>query len=82
MGRFSLICLAGLFVALAPFAAQAASRGLAHAPKTAAAKKAEASPPSARPIEPIEAPEKAPGAGWSGFYFGVNAGAARAETIR
>lgn len=81
MGRISLIRLAVVALAFLPLATLAASRTLAPAVKAAAKKTGNPLLPG-KAIEPIDEPEKTPAAGWSGFYFGVNAGAARGETNR
>ncbi|WP_424363188.1 hypothetical protein [Methylocystis parvus] len=80
MGSISLIRLAVAALAFGPLVTQAASRPLAPAARTP---KKTANPLlPGKAIAPIEAPEKTPATGWSGFYFGVNAGAARSETNR
>lgn len=81
MRRISLIRLVVVSLACAPLTAQSASRS--HAPSAKAPEKNKATPLlPGKPIEPMEAPERTPAAGWSGFYFGVNAGAAASETNR
>lgn len=81
MIRISLIRLAAISLAFAPLATEASSRSLSPAPKAAGKTTTRPLFPG-KPIEPIEAPEKAPAADWSGFYFGVNGGGARSETNR
>jgi hypothetical protein len=74
------VFLFGFFFAFLPFASQAAERP--PAAKNHDARKSAAPPLSGKPIEPIDKSETAPRAGWSGAYFGVNAGAALSDANR
>lgn len=78
MRRTSIICLASLLLASAPPGSKAASRDAAQASRRAAEKAArtESSLLPGKPIKSAKPPEEKPHAGWSGFYFGLNAGAA------
>jgi hypothetical protein len=79
MNRLLIICLVGL---VAPLATQAASRDVSRPAKTLTTKKAARPLVAGGPIEPMKAPEERSGVGWSGFYFGLNAGAAASEANR
>lgn len=74
---FAILLSAGIAVAAAPALANALGRAPAmRAPKAESGRKADI-PLHGRPIEPMTGKEEKPRAGWSGFYGGLNAGAAR-----
>jgi hypothetical protein len=76
------VFLFGFFFAFLPFASQAAERNGPPAAKNHDARKSAAPPLSGKPIEPMDKSEKVPRAGWSGAYFGVNAGTALSDANR
>jgi hypothetical protein len=76
------VFLFGFFFAFLPFASQAAERNGPPAKKNHDVRKATAPLLSGKPIEPAEASEEPPRAGWNGAYFGVSAGAAMRDADR
>lgn len=75
---FAILLSAGMAFAAAPaLATDALGRAPAmRGPKAESGRKADIPRPG-RPIEPMAAKEEKPHAGWSGFYGGLNAGAAK-----
>lgn len=81
MSFFHIICVAALASCLGMSATQAANREATRGVKVAARKAAAPFLPGKK-IEPLKATEENQATGWSGFYFGLNAGAAASETGR
>lgn len=75
---FAILLSAGMAVAAAPaLATDALGRTAAmRGPKAESGRNADI-PRHSRPIEPLAAKEEKPRASWSGFYGGLNAGAAQ-----
>lgn len=74
---FAILLSAGIAVAAAPALADALGRAPAmRGPKADSGRKADIPRPG-RSIEPVAGKEEKPRAGWSGFYGGLNAGAAK-----
>lgn len=74
---FAILLSAGMAIVAPALATDAFGRAPAiHGPKADSGRKADI-PRHDRPIEPMAAKEEKPRAGWSGFYGGLNAGAAR-----
>ncbi|MDJ0447528.1 hypothetical protein [Methylocystis sp. JR02] len=74
---FAILLSAGITAAAPALATDALGRAPAmRGPKAERGRKADV-PLHGRPIEPMTKKEEKPHAGWSGFYGGLNAGAAR-----
>ncbi|KAF2990109.1 hypothetical protein OGR47_11655 [Methylocystis sp. MJC1] len=77
MTRFAILLSAGMAIVAPALATDAFGRAPAiHGPEADSRRKADIFLPR-RAIEPMAAKEEKPRAGWSGFYGGLNAGAAR-----
>jgi hypothetical protein len=78
MSFIHIICVAALALCLNMSATQAANREVPRRARTTAGKAATLLIPGKK-IEPLKAVEEGPAARWSGFYFGLNAGAAASK---
>lgn len=74
---FAILLSAGMAAAAPALATDALGRAPAMRGPTAESGRKADIPRPGRPIEPVAGKEEKPHAGWSGFYGGLNAGAAK-----